>query len=172
MTVTEAIRNRRSIRKYRLGAEVTQEQSDSLLTAAMMAPSAGHTRPWEFVVIRDRKTLDAIPAIQPFTTMLKTASLAIVVCALPQVQTGHLKGFFPQDCGAASENILLQALDLGLGACWCGFYPNEDRVVLLAGLLGSVLSPGAIPINVIALGVPDESPEARGKYEAARVKYL
>jgi nitroreductase len=161
MTLNEAIKARRSIRSYK-STEVTQEQIDSLLEAAMLAPSANNSRPWEFVVVRNREKLDKIVAVHPYTKMLKEAPLAIVVCALP------VSDFVPQDCGAATENILLQAVELGLGACWCGVYPNEARIKAVQDALGIK----AIPFNVIAVGVPNESPKARGSYEKKRVTYL
>ncbi|MDR0720243.1 MAG: nitroreductase family protein [Treponema sp.] len=170
MTAAEAIKNRRSIRKYKKGAEVSDGQIEEILTAAMMAPSAGNSRPWEFIVLKDRKKLEAIMAIHPHTKMLETASLAILVCGLPPDPAGHLAQFMPQDCGAASQNILLKAFELGLGTCWCGVYPIQERVDKISALLKDVLSPGSIPFNVIAVGVPDENPQARGKFEKVRVK--
>ncbi|MCL1998856.1 MAG: nitroreductase family protein [Turicibacter sp.] len=166
MTVSEAIRERRSVRKFVAGAEVSDEQIKILLEAAMLAPSACNTRPWEFIVVKNREKLDKIREFHPYTGMLATASLAIVIVALPQKQNAPISsGYFPQDCGAATQNILLQALDLGLGACWCGVYPKEDRISELA----SILNIDNLPFCVIAIGVPDESPEARGKYEESKV---
>ena len=127
MNVTEAIRKRRSVRKYQEGANIPQEDLDQILEAAMMAPSARNTRPWEFVVVENREVLNKFPDIQPYTRMMHTASLAIVVCGRPDLQQdGNI--FWPQDCGAAIENMLLQALELGYGTCWCGLYPAEERV--------------------------------------------
>ena len=168
MTVTEAIKVRRSIRKYVPGAEVTQEQIDSLLEAAMMAPSAMNKRPWEFVVVRDRAKLDGIMSIHEYAKMLETASLAIIVVGLPRNESDGFE-FFSQDCGAATQNILLQAVALGLGTCWCAVHPIKERVSKFKDLLGIE---NGIPYNVIAVGVPDEQPEARGFYDAKKVKYV
>ena len=172
MTVSEAIRARRSIRKFKPGAEVTDEQIKLMLEAAMLAPSACNTRPWEFIVIRDREKLDQIRAIHPNTGMLETASLAIIVCALPEAQDNYRdglpRGYFPQDCGAATQNILLQAVELGLGACWCGVYPKEDRILDIRNILNT----NKKPFCVIAVGVPDENPEPRGFYEESKVTYV
>ena len=167
MTVMEAIRTRRSIRKYVPGAEVTQEQIDSLLEAAMMAPSAINLRPWEFVVVRDRAILKGIMEIHEYAKMLKTASLAIVVVGLPRNTPDGIE-FYPQDCGAATQNILLQAVAMGLGTCWCAVYPNEKRVTQFKELLGI----DGVPYNVIAVGVPDEQPAARGFFQPEKVKYV
>jgi len=172
MTAMEAIRNRRSIRKFKVGAEVTDAQIKILLEAAMLAPSACNTRPWEFVVVKDRAKLDEIRNTHPYTGMLETATLAIIILALPDAQEGIKdglpQGFYPQDCGAATQNILLAAVELGLGACWCGVYPKENRIVEIQQILGT----DKLPFNVIAVGVPDESPVPRGQYEESRVRYI
>lgn len=172
MTVTEAIRKRRSIRKYKLGAVVTDEQIKLLLEAAMLAPSACNTRPWEFIVVKEREVLDKIRKVHPYTGMLETAALAIIVCALPKTQenynNGLPHGYYPQDCGAATQNILLQAVELGLGTCWCGVYPKEDRIADLQ----RILSIDKLPFNIIAVGVPDEEPEQRGSYDENKVTYM
>ena len=171
MTVSEAIRKRRSIRKFKKGAEVTDAQVKQLLEAAMVAPSACNSRPWEFVVVRDRAKMDKIRKIHPYTGMLETASLTIVMLALPQTQTRPIDiGYYPQDCGAATENILLEAVGLGLGACWCGVYPKEKRMGEIINVLE--LPAGSVPFCVIAVGVPDEAPEARGAYDEGKVRYI
>ena len=169
MKVSEAIHKRRSIRKFKSGAEVTDAQVKSLLEAAMLAPSACNTRPWEFIVVRDRAKLDQIRAIHPYTGMLETASLAIIVCALPDTQQAPImSGYYPQDCGAATQNILLQAVELGLGCCWCGVYPKEERIAEVKGIFGME----SLPFNIIAVGVPDEDPAPRGCYDESKVKYV
>lgn len=171
MTASEAIRARRSIRKFVRGAEVTEGQVRALLEAAMVTPSACNTRPWEFIVVRDRAKLDRIREKHPYTGMLETASLAIVILALPQAQMTIVDGgFFPQDCGAATQNILIEAVAQGLGACWCGAYPKEQRMGEVINALG--LDPTCVPFCVIAVGVPDENPEPRGSYEEAKVRFL
>lgn len=168
MNVTEAIRNRRSIRKYKKGIMIPQEHIQMMLEAAMMAPSAGNTRPWEFLVIENRGVMEKITQINPYAKMMRTASAAIVICALPELQTGICSGFWPQDCGAAAENLILQAEELGYGTCWCGMYPIAHRVEKAQELFNVK----SIPYAVIAVGVPDQSPEARGFYDPGRVKYI
>jgi len=172
ISISEAIRKRRSIRKFKPGAEVTEEQIKSMLEAAMLAPSACNTRPWEFIVIKTREKLDQIRKVHPYTGMLETASLAIVICALPETQTGMkddiASGYYPQDCGAATQNILLQALEFELGTCWCGVYPKEKRIAEIRDILGI----SALPFCIIAIGVPDENPDPRGRYEEGKVKYV
>jgi nitroreductase len=102
--------------------------------------------------------------------MLKTASLAIVICAFPDVQEGIAAGFYPQDCAAATENILLQATELGLGTCWCGVYPNAHIIAPVREIFG--IAENVVPINIIAVGVPDEQPLARGMYREEKVRWI
>ena len=166
--MNELIESRRSIRKYQAGKPVTKEQLKQLMSAAMLAPSARNSRPWEFIAVTNRKILDEIIKIHPYAKMLETAAAAIIVVAIPQ--TGTPDDYFPQDCAAATENILLEAVSMGLGACWCGVYPKNERVDPIRKLLKNPLP--KIPFNVIAVGVPDESPGQKGFYEEKKVSYM
>lgn len=168
MNISEGIRGRRSIRKYQEGAVIPKEDFEKMLEAAMMAPSAQNLRPWEFLVVTNRELMEAITEVSPYTQMLKTASAAIVVCGLPKVQEGRCGAFWPQDCGAAIENLLLEAEALGYGTCWCGLYPNEER----AQKMQQLFSVDSVPLAVIAVGVPAEQPAARGYFEPEKVKYF
>jgi len=168
MNTLEAIRSRRSIRKYKKGAVIPKEDIKLILEAAMMAPSACNSRPWEFVVVENQEKLQEIHAVHPYTSMLNTASLAIVICGRPDLQVGVAEGFFPQDCGAAAQNILLAAAELGYGTCWCGVYPSEARVADVR----KIIDVTSVPFAVIALGVPDDAPAARGFYDESRVKWM
>lgn len=172
LNATETIRQRRSIRKYKSGSTVSDEQIKLLLEAAMMAPSACNTRPWEFIVVQSREKLDEIASIHPYAKMLTSASIAIIVCALPEIQKGIAEGYFPQDCGAATQNILLQAAAIGLGTCWCGVYPKEERINELRKILELEEQKNIVPFNIIAVGVSDTMPDARGFYEADKVKFV
>jgi len=165
----EAIENRRSIRKFNAEKPVTKEQLNSLLEAAMLSPSACNTRPWEFIAITKREVLDEIARIHPYAGMCATATAAIIIVTIPQ--TGDVpKGYFPQDCGAATENILLQAVSLGLGACWCGVYPVDELVASIRKLF-DIREP-KIPFNVIAIGTPAEAPGRRGFFEESKITYI
>jgi nitroreductase len=166
--MNELLEKRRSVRKYQTGKPVTKEQLKQLLGAAMIAPSACNSRPWEFIAVTNRTILNKIMEIHPYTKMLQTAAAAIVVVAIPQ--SGVPEGFYPQDCAAATENILLEAVSMGLGTCWCGVYPNEDRVSSFRKLFNFFFP--KIPFNVIAVGVPDENPNKKGGYEEAKVSFI
>jgi nitroreductase len=162
------IEKRRSIRKYQTGKPVTREQLDQLLGAAMLAPSACNYRPWEFIAVTKREVLDDIAKIHPYATMCQTASAAIIVVAIPQ--TDGPQGYFSQDCAAATQNILLEAVSMGLGTCWCGVYPREERIASIREYF-KIPEP-KIPFNVIAIGTPDESPDRRGFFDPVKVFYI
>ena len=166
--MNEQINKRRSVRKYQNDKSVSREQLKQLLTAAMLAPSACNSRPWEFIAVTKREVLNEIARVHPFAKMLETAAAAIIVVAVPQ--TGRPEGYFPQDCGAATQNILLEAISMGLGTCWCGVYPKDDRVAEIRRVMN--IPEPKIPFNVIAVGTPAENPDQRGKFEEFRVTYV
>ena len=166
MTLDEAVRTRRSVRRY-TGKPLTDGQVRHLMEAAMATPSACDCRPWEFVVVRDREQLARIAACGKYTGMAAQAGAVIVICALPGRQE-ICPGFFPQDCGAAIENILLQSLELGYGSCWCGIYPNAERVQMFRDKFGIA----STPIALVVIGKADETPACRGHYDESRVRIL
>jgi len=166
--MSELIKKRRSVRKFIAGKQITKEQINQLLEAAMLSPSACNSRPWEFIAVTKKDVLNEIAAVHPYAQMCKTASAAIIVVAIPQ--EGNPEGYFPQDCGAATENILLEAVSLGLGTCWCGVYPKEERITSIRKLFK--IDDYKIPFNVIAVGYPDEAPNSRGFFEESKVTYI
>ncbi|MCL1992830.1 MAG: nitroreductase family protein [Spirochaetes bacterium] len=163
------IEKRRSVRKFKADAPVSRQQLDRLLDAAMHAPSACNSRPWEFIAVTNRQKLDAIANTHPFAQMCRTASAAIVVVALPQIGEPQ-EGFYPQDCAAATQNILLEAVDMGLGACWCGVHPKENRIAEMRELFD--IPEPKVPFCVIAIGTPDQEPSKKGSFEEAKVSYI
>ena len=167
-TEKSIINIRRSIRKYDPAVPVTKEQLDSILEAAMLAPSARNTRPWEFIAVTKREVLDKIAVDFPNASMCKTATAAIIVVAVPQ--TDNAIGYYPQDCGAATQNILLRAAELGLGSCWCGVYPRTQTIKAVSPFLN--ISDGEVPFSIIAIGEKDEFPSPRGKYEEEKVTWI
>ena len=160
------ILNRKSIRKYK-NIKISDEIVGELLRAGMQAPSAGNEQPWEFVVLRDRDTMKKITEFHPYSKMLLNTDVAIVVCGDEAKEV--FKGYWVQDCSAATENILLAAEDKGLGAVWLGVYPMEDRVEALKKLLN--LPEGIIPLSIIPVGYPDEKREAVNRFNKERIHY-
>ncbi len=167
MNVLEAIAKRRSIRKFKSDRAVSRAELDVLLKAAMEAPSAVNNRSWCFITVTDRAVLQQIAQELAHTAMLKTAGAAIVVCADSRIPSGIAREYYLQDCAAASQNILLAALPLGLATTWCGIYPREERMDYLRGLLG--IPQEVQPFSIIAVGAPAEQPAPRGGYDAERV---
>lgn len=131
----------------------------------MAAPSAGNERPWHFVVIRDRRLLDDIIGVHPYAQMLKQSPVAILVCGDPSLE--KYPGFWAQDCAAATENMLVMAVQLELGAVWLGIYPIEERVNGLRRLLG--LPENVIPFALVPFGHPDEEKKVVDRYDEGRV---
>jgi nitroreductase len=142
---------RRSIRKYK-EKEVEIEKIDKLLEAAAAAPSAGNEQPWHFVVIKDRERLNHLAEIHPYAKMLKEAPLAIAVCA--DLNKQKHQGFWVQDCSAATQNILLEAVSLELGAVWLGCHPAEAREKAVSEYLE--LPANFKTLSLIAVGYPAE----------------
>ena len=163
--VLEFIQKRRSIRRYRSGAAVSEAQVETLLRAAMAAPSAGNQQPWHFIVVRDRAKLEAITRVHPYAAMLGTASLAVVVCG--DLSRQQHEGYWVQDCAAATQNLLLAAANIGLGTCWCGVHPRPEREAGLRALLG--IPESVVPFAVIAVGVPAEQKGPADYYDPTRV---
>ncbi|MBE6239831.1 MAG: nitroreductase family protein, partial [Bacteroidales bacterium] len=123
--VLENIHSRKSVRQY-TSEPVSEEQVETMLRAAMAAPSAVNFQPWRFVVVTERAELDAMAEILPYAKMLKQSPLAIVVCGETVWMGGNENPYWQQDCAAATQNLLLAAEALGLGAVWTGVYPNAE----------------------------------------------
>jgi len=167
MTPIDTIFARRSIRKYQ-EQPVEPEKLELLLQAAMAAPSAMNFKPWEFVVITDDGTLSKIRSALRFGKY--NAPAAIVVCGnISTFKNPKASRFWVQDCSAATENILLSAVDLGLGTVWLGVHPIHNYIKRISELLG--LPDHVIPLNVIYVGYPAEEKPARSQYDPKRVHW-
>ncbi len=166
-TFEQTLRARRSVRKYK-SDPIPKEHLETILEAAMLAPSACNTRPWEFVVVTNPEVRQRLASRHPFAKHAAQSPAVIVVCALPEAQHGVSEAFFPQDCAAATENLLLQAAALGYGTCWCGIYPKEPLVKAVREELGLTGTPFAL----VTLGTANEQPAMRGFYEAAKVRFI
>lgn len=159
---------RRSIRVYAPG-EVNEAQVQTLLAAAMAAPSAAATYPWRFVVVRNRQTLARIAAALPHGQMLASAALGIAVCGDLEAAHDNQLSYLLQDCSAAIENLLLAAHIMGLGACWLGVHPREDRIKSIKEILA--LPRSVIPVACISVGHPGESLEPHAIYNSECVHF-
>jgi nitroreductase len=161
-----AIFERRSVRLY-TDAPVGDETVRDLLEAAMAAPSAVARDPWHFIVVRDRQTLNRMADGMPNAQMLREAPLGVLVCGDMQRAHGGLESYMIQDCSAAIQNLLLAASMLGLGACWLGIHPREERVQHVRDLFG--LPGHIVPVSAIAIGYPSETLPPRTRYREEAV---
>ena len=150
----EAIKNimtRRSIRKY-TGQSVEKEKIEILLKAAMSAPSAGNQQPWDFIAITQKEVIKKVRQASPHAGPLEGAPLCIIVCV--NLQKERYPGNWVLDCSAATENILLAAHAISLGAVWIGIYPEQDRMKYLSRIFD--LPENIKPMAVISIGYPAE----------------
>ncbi len=166
MDAMDAILSRRSIRRY-TGEPLPEGAVRDILAAAMSAPSAGDERPWQFVVVTDRAVLAEVPRFHPHARMVPDAGAAILVCGDPALEKHP--GFWVQDCSAATQNILLAAFSMGLGAVWVGIYPLEDRVAAARSLFG--LPGRVVPLALVPLGVPAVRKAREDRFDAGRVHF-
>ena len=167
--VVNNIMTRTSIRAY-TGQAVSADTIETLLRAGMAAPTAVNKQPWHFVVVTDREKLKGIAVANPNAGMAEKAPLAIVVCGdLEKALDGPAREYWIQDCSAATENILLAAHGLGLGAVWTGIYPKDERVSVFNNLLK--LPRHIIPLCAIIIGHPDEAPQPKDKWTPGNISY-
>ena len=162
----DAIYKRRSIRKF-TSEPVSEKNLKEIIKAGMNAPSAGNERPWYFIVINERKLLDEIPKIHPYSSMLHEAPVAVAVCG--DLSLEKYEGYWVQDCSAATQNMLLEIADLGLGGVWLGVHPIKDRVERISRLLG--IPENVIPLSLIAIGHPAEIKKPNNEFDEQRIKY-
>jgi nitroreductase len=164
METMNTIFSRRSIRKY-LPKPVTRDMIEKILKAGMNAPSAGDEQPWHFVIIDKHDLLQNISEIHPYAKMLKDAPAAVLVCGDHSVL--KFNDLWVQDCSAASENMLLAAHDLGLGAVWIGVYPAENLVREVRSILN--IPQHIVPFSIIGMGYPAEEITGRLRDDKSKV---
>ena len=168
MELKELLLKRRSVRKFKED-KISEEIINELLIAGMSGPSACNRRPWEFYVVSNEEKLNEVKKASLFSRF--NAPLVIVICGnLSKALPLKLSSYWIQDCSAATENILLRAVDLGLGACWCGAHPQERVEENLRKCLN--LDKNIVPLNIIFIGYPNESPEPRHQYDENKVHFI
>lgn len=149
MDVFEALFTRRSIRKYTDGA-VSDADVETMLKAAMLAPSAKNERPWAFVVVRDAETRAALSEATPYVKMAAQAPVVIVVCG--DLNEDKAGGRMVQDCAAAIENLLIAARGLEIGTVWCALHPDAGREANVRRILG--IPEHVVPVGLVCAGHP------------------
>lgn len=168
----ECILTRTSVRQYQPDRTISRDTVETLLRAAMSAPTAVNKQPWAFIALDDRAALDSLAQVLPYARMLTKAPLAIVTCGdLSKAIDGEDadKGFWIQDVSAATENLLLAAHAMGLGAVWTGVYPDAERVKDVQERLG--LPANVIPLAVVPVGYPTGPQKPKEKWEPANVHF-
>lgn len=164
MEVFDALLGRRSIRRYATG-QIDENDIAQILRAGMAAPSAGNEQPWHFIIVRNKENLRQLSEAHPYAEMVKSAYLAILVCA----DMGEVKhrDFWPQDCAAATENMLLAIHGLGLGGVWIGVYPREARIAEIRRII--LLPERIIPFSLLPVGIPAEKKPPGNRFTTDRL---
>lgn len=166
--VLKNIKTRASVRAFSEKKINVERVSMTLLDAAMAAPSAMNKQPWEFIVIEDKDLLKVMSEQFPNASSLSSAAFAVVVCGnLKKAIEGEGSEFWVQDCSAATENLLLAAHSMGLGAVWCGIYPSKERTERLSAFLN--LPESVIPLNIIPIGYPEKRVEPKEKFKKENI---
>ena len=164
--VLDNIFSRKSVRSYTEQA-VSPEQVETLLKAAMAAPSARNLQPWRFVVVTDQATREKLAV--GFNKMIGQAPVAIVICGQTVKDDGAPNQNWTADCAAATENLLLAAEALGLGAVWTACYPYDDRMNPAIETLGL---PGDVkPYCIVPVGYPAGDDQPKDKWKPANIHY-
>jgi len=159
----DLIKRRRSIRQY-TNEPVSDQDIKALLEAAMAAPSASNKQPWEFVVVRRQDIRQRLTETHRWSYMCASAPVVFAVCGNERVSNHWI-----EDASAATENLLLAAVELGLGAVWVATYPDPQREELVRNLLG--LPQDVRPLCLVPVGHPAESKPPHTKYDASKVHY-
>ena len=161
----EQIYKRRSVRKF-LNKPISDDDLDALLMAGMNAPSAHNLKPYEFVLVKDRNTLNALADACIYSKMLSEAAAAIVVVSKGDDEKTP---YWQADCAAVTENILLEAISMEIGSCWLGGYPDLEKTAKEKEIL-------AVPqdyqiFSVIALGYSALDLKPNDNYYPEKIHY-
>lgn len=158
---------RHSIREF-TGDTINDDDIELIARAGMAAPSAVNVQPWGFIIVRDRKKLMSLRGGLPYAKMLDKAAAAIIVCGVTDKDAAFACKYWPLDCSAATENILLASHALGYGAVWTAVYPEEDRIAFVRAECG--IPSSVVPLCVIPIGVPaNKNAKPIDKFDASNI---
>ncbi len=164
------IMTRVSVREF-TGEKISEAQIDTLLRAAMAAPSALNKQPWAFIVVTDEAKIAQLGDSLPYSRCSNHPACAIIPCGdLSKAIEGEMAAFWINDVSAATENLLLAAHAMGLGAVWTGLHPDMNRVKMVQRMLE--LPEHIVPLCVVPVGVPAEQPEVKDKYTPDNIRYI
>ena len=165
----DVIASRVSVRQF-TGEKLTNEQIDKILRAGMAAPTAVNKQPWAFVVVDDDAVLRQLSEAVRSSRIENGASHAIVVCGdMTKAMEGEAQGYWVEDTSAATENMLLAAHAMGLGALWVGVYPIAERVSQVGTIIG--VPEYVVPMCIVTLGYPAEQPAVKDKYKEENIHH-
>ena len=165
----KTILTRVSVREF-TGEKISDAQIDTLLRAAMSAPSAINKQPWAFIVVNDEDLIAKLGEALPYSRCSNHPAVAIIPCGdLSKAIPGEMGAFWVNDVSAATENLLLAAHSMGLGAVWTGLHPDMNRAALVQQMLG--LPEHIIPLCVVPVGVPAEQPDVKDKFRPENIHY-
>ncbi|MDR2191862.1 MAG: nitroreductase family protein [Endomicrobium sp.] len=156
---------RKSVRKY-TDEKVKDEDLNYILKCAMSAPTARNTRCYSFIAIKDKETHKKIAAVHRAAQMILQAPLAILVVGDADKVFGD---YLPQDCAAATQNILLAATSKGYGSVWCGVYGNEERQTALEKLFN--LPQNIKAFSLVVIGKSADNAPAKNGWDETKIKY-
>lgn len=164
-----SIFTRRSVRNF-LDEKVEDEKIEKILRAAMQAPSAGNQQPWEFIVVRGKENLMKLSKFSLYAGCLQNADVGIIV--IGNQKRMMVPQLWQQDLGAATQNILLQATELGLGSVWFGTAPDNEHMNFIKNLYD--LDENQLPYSVVAIGYPKSSTANSfvDRFDESRIKYI
>lgn len=164
-----SIMTRVSVREF-TGEKISEAQLDILLRAAMAAPSAINKQPWAFIVVTDEAKIAALGEALPYSRCSNKPAVAIIPCGdLSKAIPGEMANFWINDVSAATQNLLLAAHAMGLGAVWTGLHPDMNRAKMVQEMLG--LPEHIIPLCVVPVGVPAEQPKVKDKFKPENIHY-
>lgn len=166
MDIQETLLNRRSIRKY-TDQKISSQDINTMLKAAMYAPSAMNTQAWHFIVIEDKNILLNTLQSIPYAEMLKQSTAAILVCGDSSIEKNE--SWLLQNCSAVTQNILLSAFGLGIGSCWIGIQGMDEIVRNIKHQFK--LPENIVPVSLISLGYPDEVVKAEERFKEEKIHY-
>ncbi|MCB4790823.1 MAG: nitroreductase family protein [Elusimicrobia bacterium] len=162
------IHKRKSVRNF-TGVPAAKADLEKIVKAGMAAPTAVNKQPWSFVIVTDKNAIDSLTKALPYVKMLPRAGSAIIVCAVPEKAYDKSMDFAIVDCSCASENILLAAEALGLGAVWTAAYPYKERMDAVRKTLN--IPENIIPLNVIPVGHPTGEDKPKDKFKAENIHW-
>ncbi len=164
----KSIFHRTSVRDFKK-VPVEREKVIEILKAAMASPSAGNQQPWEFYVVQNRSVIEKLAAASPYSGCAAASPLVFVICS----RTGaglRWPQWAPQDLSAATENLLLEIDDQGLGGVWMGIYPDAKRMENVKTALN--LPDDLEPFAIVPCGYPAAQKQQENRWDESRVHYI